>query len=388
MASPTKSTLNIVLRNETGAGQLYAHITGQDDHGVVLLRSDGKTAYRPSSPGTTLQPLSEDCAIAVGSPGSSRTIAIPRIFGARIWFCLNRPLNFFINPGPALVEPSATNPSDTNYDLDWGFCELTWNQYELYANISYVDFVSLPISMQLQTGNGTIKTVPGMPHDGLERVCAKLTAQGHRDGKGWDRLVIKSPSGRNKRALSPNAGNVLFNGLFDGYYRGYVDAVWDKYTSEDLVVNTQFKWGDAVGRVNPQDGTLTFSSSSSSSAGMGSFAKPEARDIFSCSTGPFAAGQGVSEERLNVGARLAAALNRSTLLVNGRQPEGETVGSYYREEVTNHYARVCHEVSVQGRGYAFPYDDVGSSGGVDQSGFVNDSDPQVLTISVGRPLSG
>ncbi|KAG6277546.1 hypothetical protein E4U47_007062 [Claviceps purpurea] len=393
MASPTKSTLNIVLRNETGAGQLYAHITGQDDHGVVLLRSDGKTAYRPSSPGTTLQPLSEDCAIAVGSPGSSRTIAIPRIFGARIWFCLNRPLNFFINPGPALVEPSATNPSDTNYDLDWGFCELTWNQYELYANISYVDFVSLPISMQLQTGRGTIKTVPGMPHDGLERVCAKLSAQGHRDGKGWDRLVIKSPSsGRIKRALSPNAGNVLFNGLFEGYYRGYVDAVWDKYISEDLVVNTQFKWGDVVGRVNPQDETLTFSSSSSASTSasagvVGSFAKPEARDIFSCSTGPFAAGQGVSDERLNVGARLAAALNRSTLLVNGRQPEGETVGSYYRDEVTNHYARICHEVSVQGRGYAFPYDDVGSSGGVDQSGFVNDSDPQVLTISVGRPLS-
>ncbi|KAG6009563.1 hypothetical protein E4U43_008702 [Claviceps pusilla] len=380
MASSTKSTLDIVLRNETGAAQLYAHITGRDDSGVVLLQSDGKTAYRPLNPSSTLSPLAADCAIAIGSPGASRTVSIPRIFGARIWFSRDEPLNFFINPGPALVEPSATNPSDTNYDLDWGFCELTWNQQELYANISYVDFVSLPISMQLKTGNGTVKTVPGMPADGLNRVCAGLLSQGLNDGKGWDKLVIRSPSGAVKRALSPNAGDVLFNGLFDGYYRSYVDSVWKKYASEDLTINTQFKWGDAVGRVT-NDGSLTF-------AGVGSFAKPSARDIFTCSTGPFAAGQGVSDERLNLGARLAAAFNRSTLLLNNKQPEGENVRSYYRNAVTNHYARICHEVSVHSRGYAFPYDDVGPSSGVDQSGFVNDPNPQQLIISVGRPLSG
>ncbi|KAG5922956.1 hypothetical protein E4U42_005125 [Claviceps africana] len=380
MASSTRSTLDIVLRNETGAAQLFAHITGQDGRGLVMLQSDGKTAYRPSSPSSTLQPLGADCAIAIGSSGASRTVSIPRISAARIWFSRDEPLNFFINPGPALVEPSATNPSDANYDLDWGFCELTWNQQELYANISYVDFVSLPISMQLKTGSGAVKTVPGMPADGLDRVCAGLLSQGVRDGKGWDRLVIRSSSGAIKRALSPNSGGVLFNGLFDGYYQSYVDSVWKKYTSEDLTINTQFKWGNAVGRVDGE-GHLTF-------AGVGSFAKPSARDIFTCSTGPFAAGQGVSDEKLNIGARLAAALNRSTLLLNDKQPEGERIKSYYRNPVTNHYARICHEVSVHGRGYAFPYDDVGPSSGTDQSGFVNDGNPQQLLISVGKPLSG
>ncbi|KAG6033603.1 hypothetical protein E4U41_006865 [Claviceps citrina] len=381
MASPTKSTLNIVLRNETGAAQLYAHITGQDDGGIVILRSDGTTPYRPSSPVETLQPLGADCAIAVGSSGASRTVSIPRIFGARIWFSRDRPLNFLVNPGPALVEPSATNPSDTNYDLDWGFCELTWNQQELYANVSYVDFVSLPISLQLKTGDGKLKTVPGMPADGLDRVSAGLLGQGRADGKGWDRLVIRSSSGAIKRALSPIAGSVLFDGLFDGYYRSYVDLVWNKYTSEDLTINTQFKWGNAVGRVKDGGNLLTFD-------GVGSFAKPSARDIFSCSSGPFAAGPGVSDQRLNIGARLAAALNRSTLHWNNKQPEEEKVDSYYKHEVTNHYARICHEVSVQSRGYAFPYDDVGPSSGGDQSGFVNDPNPQELTVSVGRPLSG
>lgn len=373
------STLNVIIRNDTGSAQLYAHITGQDDKGIMILGADGKTAYRPANPSGTLQPLGADCAIPVGASGSSRTVSIPRISGARIWFCKEKPLTFFINPGPALVEPSATNPADPNYQLDWGFCEFTWNQQELYANVSFVDFVSLPISLQLKTGDGKIKTVPGMPSDGLDKVCAALEAQGKGDGKGWDKLVVRSPSGANMRALSPNSGGVLVNGLFNGYYQSYVDAVWKKYTSEDLTVNTQFKWGDAVGRV--KDGKLTFGS-------VGSFGKPSASDIFTCSTGPFAAGPGVSDEMLNLGARIAAAFNRSTLLVNAKQPEGEKVNTYYKDAVTNHYSRICHEVSVQSRGYAFPYDDVGPSSGEDQSGFVNDPNPQELTVSVGKPLQG
>lgn len=373
------STLNVVLRNDTGSAQLYAHITGQDDSGIMILGSDGKTLYRPGNPSDTLQPLGADCAIPIGASGTARTVSIPRISGARIWFCKEKPLNFFINPGPALVEPSATNPADPNYDLDWGFCEFTWNQQELYANVSFVDFVSLPISLQLKTGDGSVKTVPGMPSGGLDRVCAGLEAQGKSDGKGWGKLVIRSPSGANLRALSPNSGGVLFNGLFDGYYQSYVDAVWNKYTSENLTVNTQFTWGDAVGRVT--GGTLTFDK-------VGSFAKPSASDIFTCSTGPFAGGQGVSQEMLNIGARIAAAFNRSTLLLNAKQPEGEQVDTYYKDQVTNHYSRICHEVSIQSRGYAFPYDDVGPSSGADQSGFVNDPNPQELTVSVGNPLQG
>ncbi|KHO00859.1 CBM6-containing protein [Metarhizium album ARSEF 1941] len=373
------STLNVILRNDTGSAQLYAHITGRDDKGVVILSSDGKTAVRPANPSRTLQPLGADCAIPIGASGTTRTISIPRIFGARIWFCKEKPLNFFINPGPALVEPSATNPADPNYDLDWGFCEFTWNQQELYANISFVDFVGLPISLQLKTGDGKVKTVPGMPSDGLDKVCSGLEAQAKIDGKGWDKLVIRSSAGAYLRALSPNSGSVLTRGLFDGYYQSYVDSVWNKYTSEDLTVNTQFTWGDVVGRV--KDGKLTFGS-------VGSFGKPSALDIFTCSTGPFAAGPGVTDEKLNIGARLAAALNRSTLLVDARQPEGEKINMYYKDAVTNHYSRICHQVSVQGRGYAFPYDDVGPSSGEDQSGFVNDPNPQELTVSVGRPLQG
>ncbi|PNY24244.1 Glucan endo-1,3-beta-glucosidase [Tolypocladium capitatum] len=377
-SSTLPATLDVVLRNDTDAPQLYAHVTGSDGRGLVILGADGKTPYRPASPSPrrTVQPLGANCAIAVGPSGSTRTISVPRLSGARIWFCKDKPLTFFINPGPQLVEPSATNPSDANYDLDWDFCEFTWSDQGLYANISFVDFVGLPVSLQLKMGDGSVKTVTGLPSDGLDRVCAKLEAQGKVDGKGWEKLVIRSPaSGVTLRALSPNSGRVLVPGLFDGYYKPYVDAVWAKYAAKDLTVNTQFTWGDVKGRVD-QDGKLAF-------AGVGSFGKPAAADIFSCSSGPFAAGPDVSPEMLNIAARIAAALNRSTLLINAAQPAGEKVKTYYKNAVTNHYSRICHEMS---RGYAFPYDDVGTEGGADQSGFVNDPNPQLLTIGVGKPL--
>lgn len=371
-------TLQIVLRNSTNASTLYAHITGTSDNGLFILSADGKTAYHPPNPTQTLQPLGSDCAINIGGNGQEKTVTIPYVSGGRIWFCKEKPLSFFVNPGPALVEPSALNEHDANYQLDWGFAEFTFNRNELYVNISFVDFVSLPVSLRLENADGKITNVAGMPSDGLDKVCQGLTAQGQKDGTGWDKLVIKGLSGQNLRALSPNAGAVLIPGLLQGYYDKYVDAVWDKYTNEDLTVNTQFKWGDAKGRV--KDGKLDFGDA-------GTFAKPAAADIFSCNSGPFAHGDGATDESLNIGARLAAALNRSTLLINNNQPEGEDVSNYYKNDVTNHFSRVCHETSVEGRGYAFPYDDVGSSKGVDQSGFLNDPKPKTLTIGCGAPLS-
>lgn len=368
------ATISVVLQNNTGAASLYAHVTGRDDRGLFFLQADGKTGYYPSSPSETLQPLGTDCSIALGGPGKSKTLKVPQIFGARIWFCKDRPLTFLLNPGPAVVEPSATNPSDPNYESDWGFCEFTYNAAELYVNVSYVDFVSLPISLRLENASGAVRTVRGLPSNALDAVSTALVAQ----GGGWERLVIRSGSGSALRALSPNSGNVLIPGLFDGYYQPYVDRVWSKYASEDLTVNTQFTWGDAVGRV--RNGKLTFD-------GVGSFGKPSAGDIFSCNSGPFAHGEGVSEEMLNIGARIAAAFNRSTLLVNAKQPEGERVDNYYKEAITNHYSRICHKTSIESRGYAFPYDDVGSSSGQDQSGFLNDPNPKVLTVSVGAPQS-
>lgn len=369
------ATLNFVLRNQTGSHNAYAYITGLalDNHNALfLLQSDGRTPYYPTSPSATLTPLAQDCGIPLGPPGNAVTVTIPHLAGARLWFVRDGKLTFFVNPGPALVEPSPSNPTDPNYNLFWDFCEFTWNDAQLYVNITYVDFVTLPIALALTTTRGETKVVEGLPADGLDRVCDGLRAQNARDGAGWDRLVITAANGANLRACAPNTGITLDNSLFSNYYAAYVNDVWAKYAGTTLTVNTQAAAGDVNASV--VNGRLTF-------AGGISYDQPSTADIFNNSSGAFAVSGDPTKDAIT--ARLAAAFNRSTLLWNQIQPNGEQVASYYQNAVTNHFSRICHEVTIGGSGYAFPYDDVAPSDGKDQSGSVFDSNPQLLTVTVG-----
>ena len=373
----TNPTLSIALVNQTNSGTVYAYITGQainNNNALFLLESDGKTPYYPASPTANGTPLAVNCAIALGASGSTTTVTIPQIAGGRIWFCVNDTLTFLLNPGPGLVEPSSSNPSDPNYNKTWDFCEFTFNSTQLFANITYVDFVSLPIALTLTNTSGSTQHVSGIPANGLTTVCNALTAQNQRDGAGWNRLIVNGPSGSPLRAVSPNTGIVMNSSLFSGYYSSYVDQIWSHYASAPLTIDTQAQWGSPTATV--VGGLLTFK-------GIGTFAQPSAADIFSCSTGPFAAATANTAEMGAITARLAAAFNRSTLLIDADQPNGEVVSNYYSTSPTNHYARILHATNLDGRGYAFPYDDVGPSSGADQSGSVSDGNPQLWTVTVG-----
>jgi len=250
---------------------------------------------------------------------------------------------------------------------------LTFNSFELFANISYVDFVSLPISLTLLNTSGVTKNVSGIPANGLDTICSGLRAQHAADGASWDQLIV-SKNGTNLRALSPNTGIVMNPSLFSSYYDTYVQAVWAEYSTVSLTIDTQVQWGTVTGTVI--NGFLTF-------PGVGAFSQPSAANIFNCSTGPFAASPTNTDEMGNITARLAAAFNRSTLLFDSFQPGGESIANYYKTNPTNHYSRIVHEANTDGRGYAFPYDDVGPTGGQDQSGSVSDGSPARLTIAVG-----
>jgi hypothetical protein len=373
------ATLNFALKNQTGSNTVYAYITGQaidNNNALFLLQADGKTAYYPTSPSATLTALAQDCAIPLGASGSTKTVTIPHIAGGRLWFVRDAKLTFYLNPGPALVEPSSSNPSDANYNLYWDFCEFTWNSSQLYVNITLVDFVSLPIALTLTNTSGTSKSVQGLPADGLATICTALKTQNSKDGAGWDKLIVTT-NGNNLRAVSPNTGITLDNSLFKTYYDSYVDQVWSKYTDTTLTVNTQGSAGDVTAKVS--NGKLTFST------GGISYDQPSTADIFSNSSGAFAVSGNATKDAIT--ARLAAAFNRSTLLIDTNQPNGETVANYYQNAVTNHYSRICHATTSDNRGYAFPYDDVAPTNGTDQSGSVYDANPQLLTVTVGGSSS-
>ena len=371
-ASATSSTLNIDIVNNTGSNTVYAYVTGlalDNGNAWFLLQADGHTPYYPSSPSSTGSPLQANCSIPLGASGSTKQITIPHLAGGRIWFSIGTPLTFLLNPGPALVEPSVTNPSDPNIATVWDFCEFTFNSSVLWANISFVDFACIPIALQ-STGAAGTQTALGLPANGLDTLCSGLIAQSAADGQGWNQLIVTS-GGKNLRALSPTNGIVKNPSLLSGYFNSYLDQVWSKYSSQTLSIDTQASWGTVTGQVS--GGVLNF-------PGVGSFARPSSADIFSCNSGPF----NVSGAEIGaVVARLSAAMNRTTLLIDSNQPDGENPANYYKFAQTNHYARLLHSISLDGRGYSFPYDDVAPAGGTDQSGAVVDSNPTLLTVTLG-----
>ncbi len=375
-AAQTAATVSFSIQNNTGSDTVYAFVTGlalNNGSTVMLLEADGRTPYYPGSPAAAGSPLAVDCAIPLNpSGGAPVTITVPQLAGARLWFSIGTPLTFLLNPGPALVAPSVTNASDPNTGIQWDFAEFTYNSAQLFANITMVDFTCIPIGLTLTDTLGNAQSVAGLAAGAVDTVCAGLTAQQAADGRPWTDLIVTS-GGRNLRALSPQNGIVLNSSLLSGYYDGYVSQVWQMYESATLTVDTQASYGTVTGQVS--GGLLTF-------PGIGSFAQPATADIFSCSTGPFSTA-GASTEVLAIIPRLAAALNRSTLLIDSDQPDGENPADYYANPVTNHYARIVHATSGGGLGYAFPYDDVTPDGGVNQAGPVSSGNPALLSVTLG-----
>ncbi len=377
-AEAAPATCELALENTSLPGKVRAYVTGHEqgtDNWVLL----GPTAVStgPTSPSAPQTPLPVDCAIPLGAAGSApKVLTLPQMFGARVYFVRDSTLNFFLNPGPALVEPAFATPGDSNYGRTWSFCEFTFNTQQLYANISYVDLVTaLPIGLTLE-GDAT-HTVAPLPDGAVDRIASDLTAQAGRDGQPWDKLVIRGDGGSVLRVISPQN---LMAPYFDrpaempfrDLWNSYIDEVWAKYRSTDLKIDLQGGRGTLTGRVSGD--TLTF-------AGGHTFAKPTSKDIFTCNHGPFTNNPGDSDDKKALLARLAAGFNRSIMLTHPTQPNGTTTADYYKGSAVNHWSRVVHANSPIG--YAFPYDDVRPDGQPDVSGAAHDGNPRRFTVTVG-----
>ncbi|GGO90883.1 glycoside hydrolase family 64 protein [Wenjunlia tyrosinilytica] len=376
-ASAAPATCQLALVNKSLPGTVRAYVTGheQGTGKWILIRADSSKYYL-QSPGSPQTPLPVDCSIPLKSAGGGATVlTLPQMFGARVYFVRDSTLQFFVNPGPALIEPSFANPSDPNYAKTWSFCEFTFDTTQLFANISYVDLVTnLPIGLTLE-GN-TTHTVAPLPSGAVGSIANALTAQAAKDGQPWDKLVIRS-GGNVLRAIAPQ---VYMAPYFDRpdqmpfrtHWTSYIDAVWQKYSTTNLRIDAQDGRGIYTGRVS--GGVLTFN-------GGHTFAKPVSKDIFTCDHGPFTNNPGDSDIKKALLARLAAGFNRSTLLTYPDQPNSAPSSAYYQDARTNHWARIVHANTPIG--YAFPYDDVRPDGAPDVSGAANDGNPRRFTVSVG-----
>ncbi|KAK4077838.1 CAZyme family GH64 [Trichoderma aggressivum f. europaeum] len=376
-------TLPLQLVNKFSGGPINAYIQGLDMNGaIVFITADGSLVY-PSSSGSSLPvEIKQDIAIPLPSMNESITLnlSIPLNSG-RIYFCEGN-LTFAIldrGDGEGLVQPSL-NSQDPSASLNWGFIELTYPQDgSVYANISYVDFVGLILSMVLSTtGGGTPQITRGLQPDAVPRICYGLYDQSLRDDYHWLGMCVMSDKGRPIRVISPNYYHRTHESAFKEYWTKYVDQVWETYSRTPLIIDTQREFGNVTCLV--ADETLRCANDPHL------YLKPSAADIWGCNGGPFARYEDEAPIHLAIVPRLCAGFVRSTLLLHGGHVQ-PSLGSehHYMVSPTNHYSRLVHELQLDGRGYAFSYDDVNPNGNEDASGTVAAGNPSLLTIYVGSP---
>jgi len=227
-------------------------------------------------------------------------------------------------------------------------------------------------------GDGTSQTAHGLKATAVSDICKALQAQGNADGQPWGDLCMANSQGKALRVIAPSDYVASHPSAFSNYFTQYIDQVWNHYKTNTLTVDTQ----GAAGKVpcTVSNGLLQCKGDNRG------YAKPSAGDIFGCNSGPFGIAASDNDVHRAVVPRLCAAFDRTTLMMTGGNVQpGLASSAYYNTAPTNWYSALVHKYEVDGKGYAFSYDDVNPAG-ENQSGVVADSNPQSLTIVVGGPM--
>lgn len=358
-------TIPLKFTNNSGRGEpVYIYNLGtQLSTGRQGWADAGGTFHAWPAGGNPPTPA-PDASIAGPADGQSTTIRIPK-FSGRIYFSYGEKLVFKLTTG-GLVQPAVQNPNDPNVDILFNWSEYTLNDAGLWINSTQVDMFSAPYAVGVQPADGTTKTTGHLKPGGYHAFFDALKAQ----PGGWGGLVRTRSDGTILRALAPGHG-IESGALPAGVMDDYVNRVWDKYTGSTLTVTPFADQPDTkyFGRVSGNVMNFT----DRSGAVVTSFQKPDSDSIFGCYKLLDAPNDLV---RGPISRTLCAGFNRSTLLTNPNQPDTSSA-DFYRDAVTNQYARKIHEQMADGRAYAFAFDDVGQ-----HESLVNDGNPQQAYITL------
>lgn len=307
-------------------------------------------------------------------------VKIPELAGSRILISFGSQLYLYFfgySGAPSgYAGANLANPTDPNQGIRFETIELTNNQYGMWANTTRVDSYQLPMGLEVfGAQNFRKKTGEVLGH---EDVLAKWTSsvssafQGCLNAKEG---IILAPS--KIAAFQPGGAQA-------DYFKGYVDAIWEKYKAEDLV----FSSGDAgvwKGRVVGERFEFHNLTNHHGNATAYISRRPNTQEVLE--------GKGVLAEDVQklstqtldlvVQAQFCAALNRHALDLDA--PAGTTqdfgdTARFFKKAPYNEYVKFWHrpDVSWNRASYGFCYDDV-----FDQSSTIHSPSPLSATVTIG-----
>jgi hypothetical protein len=329
------------------------------------------------------QGLYADCFTRLSNiPG--KTIMLPPLKGCRIFISALDQLYLFFHGASGTpsgyTAPSKTDPDDPNQGIRHEVIEITYDQYGVFANTTRVDSYQAPIGLELYGLDGYYKRVGEMAsHEKIINSYKDSVPEEFRSCIDIENQEILAPG----KCANFADGSIpsMPTGPYSNYMQSYVNQVWQKYRSEDLLFNA----GDAgiwQGRVSGE--SFVFSCI------RGGFQNRKAVIIRQPSTQEVFEGKGVLDNIVQDGtadllvqAQFTAALNRHVIFtgpeISGLQDWSDPE-TYYRLNPCNHYAKFWHQqgISIQNLSYGFPYDDVW-----EQSSSVHTPEPEKLIITFG-----
>ncbi len=275
----------------------------------------------------------------------------PHFVSGRLYISIDAPLPFRINSIPnGLAEPTALSddPFTGAMDIVYDIVEMNWSpDQNLFVNTSNVDFLSIPLKIQMNLFDGT-KIIRGynIPRNEiLERATA------YNDLLGG--CIVRNDTGEIVRLLGGSYGTIL-GYIPEDYLKPAIDNAWDNLRGKPI--DTSFEGWDISGQVEGDD--LLHITASHNYFGTENFTieKFSSAEAFG---GDGILSQGSIIEK-KIQAFISAAVHRgvfhnSDLWWNNNK--------YYKENdfntgLYNLYSKFLHSVSIEGRCYAFSYDDV------------------------------
>ncbi|WP_249997492.1 beta-1,3-glucanase family protein [Actinoplanes sp. M2I2] len=356
--------LPLTVTNDSGRGEaVHLYVLGESGGRLGYVTEAG--TFTPWPAGGNPPVVAPDVAIDGPGNGAAKTIQVPKGLSGRMYMAFGDKLDFRLAQDGGLVQPAPWAAGDPNSDILFDWSEFTYNDSGVFLNSSQVDMFAVPHKVSV-TGS-----------DGRTLETGELKPGGHRaviDGLRADadfaKLVQTRDDGTVLRVLSPGKGADA-GGFDPNYLAGSIDRAWSAYENADLTVRPFLDQPDKAFTGRTSGDVLNFTDSTG--ARVASFTKPTTANVWGCD------GNLGAPNDLVVGpiARsLCAALTRGTLGTLPVEP-GTDPATFYRNEPTNEYAKLIHANMVDGKAYAFAFDDVAN-----QESLVHSGDPSAIGITL------
>jgi hypothetical protein len=362
---PASNLLPVTITNNTGRSEaVYLYLLGVNLTSGKLGYVNAGGAFTNWTGGATVPVPAPDVAIPGPANGGSTTIKMPKNLSGRLYMSFGKKLDFRLTTD-GLVQPAPWAGGDPNHDILFDWSEFTLNDSGLWLNSSQVDMFAIPHIVSVQGGSGAVSKTGAVVSGGRQKVIDAIKAQ-----PAFAKSVVTRADGTVLRVLAP--GKAADAGLMSATYLDpYINSAWNAYAGKTLTVvpftdqpNTKY-----LGRTSGN--VMNFTDSSGRT--VASFTKPTTANVWGCD------GALGAPNDLVVGpiARtLCAAMQRTTLGRLDTQPSGKGA-DFYQGDPTNQYAKIIHANMVDGKAYAFAFDDVQN-----QESLVHDGDPRAAGITM------